>query len=202
MVQGELFIDESEARSGDPSSFLSKNQIVLRFDKLILVGIGAVVLFIFTYSFGYEQGRSTAERKMETLTAQIQTLSAPAIAEVAAPSVSSAPIQSGDENAVTDLQANLPEAPISSEAEVKNDRVDSDGKYTIQIATAVSKESAEREIRKLVQKGFQSFFVQRGRYFEVCVGSFDTVASAKPVLSDFKTKGIYTDAFVRMNPRF
>lgn len=212
MVQGELFIEESRGSNSEPrSSFFSRNQVSFSFDKLLLLLIGILVLFVLAYSFGYERGRKAAERKIEALTAHIDTLAEPAAAlppsQIVPPALNSpvpvvhsaAPLSSGEVQDSAKVEGE--DARIEG-GTGEEPNVSAMGKYTIQVATVYSKGKAEEEVKKLSNKGFKPFFVQRGRFFEICVGGYETVASAKPILNEFKTKGPYLDAFVRMNPQF
>lgn len=213
MVQGELFIDEGQdAGRQSVASFFSRNQLSLGFDKIVLLLIACVVLFVLTYSFGYERGKRAAERKIQSMTAHIETVTAvPTPPDVQVSSVGDsaqpvdvvssseaaliAPAETGKSTTSSENTADLNSMASPTLAEVE-------GKYTIQVSTALSKAKAEKEVSKLTSLGFKSFYIQRDRFFEICVGSFDTVANAKPVLSDFKTKGPYLDAYVRPNPHF
>ncbi len=204
MVQGELFRDESGDWQGKGKiSFLSSRQWLMSLDKVILMAVACVILFVLTYSFGYERGKSLMERRIRELTTQIETI--PSVSPAAPVTTSVGTLQVGvqktqvDTIAVSEIQPNiedmshlLAEEPSESvPTEIEN------GKYTVQVATSLKKELAEREISKLEKKGFSAFVVNRGRFFEVCVGSFETVANARPVLSQLKAQGSYLDAFVR-----
>ncbi len=216
MVQGELFLDDQNAgRTQGVSSFFSRNQLVLSLDKIILLLIAFLILFVLTYSFGYERGRRNAERELQTFTAHIETLPT-AQPNLETPGVKAVPAE---------IKLETTQMPVTTELLPKTENVIHQerlagpsnnvlnplqleelvdlpkGKYTIQVATVLKREQAEREIAKLlsVKKG-DPFFVERGKYFEVCIGGFDSVASARPLLNEFKTKGSYGDAFVRPNP--
>ncbi|MBI4387574.1 MAG: SPOR domain-containing protein [Candidatus Omnitrophica bacterium] len=213
MVQGELFLEDQNAgRTQGASSFFSRNQLMLSLDKIILLLIAFLILFVLTYSFGYERGRRNGERELQTFTAHIGTLPTTQpnpespnvikteLAEIKIDVTQARPApktevetlpRSVNSFAGDALNSSQPEEAISSPK----------GKYTIQVATVLKREQAEREIAKLlsVKKG-DPFFIERGKYFEVCIGGFDSVASARPLLNEFKSKGSYVDAFVRPNP--
>ena len=72
MVQGELFTDQNSAsglggldRARKP--FLSRHQVALGLDKLLLIFIAFVVMFALTYSFGVERGKRAVEKNFESL---------------------------------------------------------------------------------------------------------------------------------------
>ena len=215
MVQGELFIEENNVgfRNASTTSFFGRNQLVLTLDKIILIVIAFVVLFVLTYSFGYERGYRSAEQKIQTMTAHIETI----VPAQNIPTTTTLPV------AKNQTQATKEEAVLTSDNPEVKDQAASDfklkinnqtpksteesgsnpgGKYTIQVATVLSKDKAQKEVVRLGSAGtfeLKPFFVQRGRYYEVCVGSFGSVASAKPILTEFRSKGVYSDAFVRPN---
>ena len=217
MVQGELFLDEqNSSRNQTTPSFFSRNQLALSLDKIVLLLITSLVLFVLTYSFGYERGKRTAERELQTFTAHIETLptaqpspesQAMAVAHTETES-KEAPLANGTNVGGSLKHANIDSVPQSVKPTVsvvssalEQAASQSHKKYTIQVATVLKREQAEREVAKLLSvKLGDSFFVESGKYFVVCVGGFETVASAKPLLSAFKTKGPYFDAFVRSTP--
>ena len=204
MVQGELFTEDvSDLKSNHITSFFSRNQLTVGYDKLVLFSIIFIVLFILAYSFGYERGYKAAERKIQSLTAHIETLTAETIATTEPSATSSqtievaAPDVVDNNHQVTSQSSDTPKNP-SAPSQSKETPV-LKGKYTIQIATVLSKDRAEKEISKLTSKtgDLKPFFIKRGKYFEICAGAFDTVLTAKPILSEFKSKNISADAFVR-----
>ena len=201
MVQGELFQEENGDIKGQNSpSFFANCQFVLGLDKIILLTIAFVVLFVLIYSFGFERGQKATERKIQALTAHIETVTSPATEEkqesTSVQTTANEGAESGNESASKTSQTQSEE---KANVAIEEKAPASSGKYTIQIATAVSKESAEKEIGKLAKNGLNAFVIHRGRYYEICTGSFGTVSSAKSLLSEFKSKGPYFDAFVRPN---
>ena len=218
MVQGELFIDEKNDLRNQSPSFFSSHRISFSLDKVILLSIAFLVLFALTFSFGYERGKRTAEQRIQELTSHIETI--PPVVPTPPDAVlqqSQETLGSAPEGPTTTLNESksIPisedKTSLATETAVSSETLDAKamlagkeklqtaptGKYTIQVATAINKVLANKEIQKLEKKGRASFFIQRGRYYEVCVGSFDTVQSAKPLLNERKAVSIYSDAFVR-----
>ena len=198
MVQGELFEENNlSARDSASPSFFSKSQLALSLDKIILLAIAFVVLFALTYSFGFERGQRSAERKMQALSVRIDTLVKPVPAETGSASEQAQGGVHHEDQGETAETLNVPSENETPQMPIIQEIAPKTGKYTIQLATALSKELAEKEVAKLEKRGIHAFFIQRGRYFEVCTGSFESVASAKSPLSEFKAKGPYSDAFIR-----
>ena len=209
MVQEELFREENNAwQSKNIASFLSNQHYTISLDKILLLLIAFVVLFVLTYSFGYEKGRRAMEKKIESLTAQIESVTSlandvgqqvekitgvPAVAPVNLEQPLAA-MSNTHSTAVVSDQQTTPTASVT-ETQVP------EGKYTIQVVTLLGKEQAERESGRLVKKGLRSFYFARGKFFEVCVGAFDSVANAKTMLGELKSERFYADAFIRPMPQ-
>jgi len=203
MLQHELFNENSSTdREKKIGVFFSDNKLSISFDKLILFSIGSLVLFVLIYSFGYERGRSAAEHRLKALTQEVDTiiplqeLVAESIDESIEISVAN-PVPSSNTSRDEERTASsiAKEIPLS-----RPSRLAVDGKYTIQVSTILSKERAAIEIKRLQIKGLDAFVVQRGRFYEICIGSFATVSHAKKLLQRFHLEGPYFDAFVRLNP--
>lgn len=211
MVQGELFTDDvTEQKASQRASFFSSNQLIIGFDKLVLFSIVFLILTILIYSFGYERGYKAAERKINSLTAHIETLTTdiPNSEALSASNNQTIRVLNPTPTALETAQQNSPTVENSNSTQSIESAAESisevdilipQAKYTIQIATVLSRERAEKEVEKLTQKtgALKPFFIKRGRYFEICAGGFDTVANAKPLLTEFKAKNISSDAFVR-----
>ena len=73
MVQGELFREEnsgfgtSSFETSRRKSFLTRHQMILTLDKLLLVSIALMVGFVLTYSFGVECGKRNIEKQIQAL---------------------------------------------------------------------------------------------------------------------------------------
>ena len=211
MVQGELFIDDKNGTQNQGASFFSAHRISLTLDKVILFSIASLILFALTFSFGYERGKRGAEERLQALTSHIETIpTVPTPPEsTMSQDTASQPIATDTTKSVsinTAIAQTTTAAPASTTEESNTQTLSSEtevsknvpsGKYAIQVATALSKEKAQKEVEKLGKKGYQSFFLQSGHRFAICVGSFETVKSAKPLLAEFKTKNLYSDAYVR-----
>ena len=180
-----------------------------------------LILFALTFSFGYERGKWTAEQRIQELTSHIETIpavpTAPEFAlnqnqdvadnrlEMPALTVDNPKTTLGNDKA--GKKAEVAPAVISTPVQEKAPAIQKEStqavairKYTIQVATAISKDLAEKEVKRLGKNGRDSFFVQYGRHYAICVGTFETVKSAKPLLGELKGSSLYADAFVRFFP--
>ena len=68
--------------------------------------------------------------------------------------------------------------------------------YTIQVATFNDKKRAENLVNQLKAKKFSPLYIKtRGKWFEVCVGKFESATKGRETLS--KLKKDFPDAFTR-----
>jgi len=76
----------------------------------------------------------------------------------------------------------------------------SKGAFTVQVASFKEKAKAETLSEELKKKGYQPFIVsadlgvEKGIWYRVCVGNFETVQQAKPILEQLKE--VYKDSFI------
>lgn len=206
MVQGELFREDSLSPSASVKapSFLAQYRLTFSLDKLLLISIGFVIVFILIYSFGVEQGKRQAEKRFEALipthdevlglSEKTRFKTDPQEEVVLEVSQKPTPLPSG---ASISLQASAASSASSSPVEtvplVSPDR----GKYTIQLVTYLNEQQAAREIDRLKSKGHVGFVIPSGRHYQVCVNYFQSKTEAQRHLTAVKATGRYTDAFVR-----
>ena len=197
-MQGELFnfktsgpvVDASKLTQTQPN-WLDRFRVTLRLEHISMIGITALVLYVVLFSFGVEKGKRMAfheieaeknrERQMAEELAQTQ----PAQAVVA--------------NQTQEKIGPVKTIPATIAKEVpKPSSTAILGKFTIQIITFKSKARAEEEVKKYQDKGLQSFIVPVGKFFQVCVDSFETVSDAKQKLGELKVRGFAPqDAYIR-----
>ncbi len=68
-------------------------------------------------------------------------------------------------------------------------------KYTIQVATFKTEVYAQREVKRLEEKGVEASIVPRGDFVSVCVGNFSEKQEARVALKQLKKT--YQDCFIR-----
>ena len=197
MVQGELFRDESSI-SGLGSldrarkSFLSRHQLTLTYDKLLLVLIAWVIVFALTYSFGVEHGKRTVEKSLESLLpAHTDTVSL--TVEPKTPPSEASPNEETiilvNQEPAADAEPAPRPFPVADLAK--------EGSYTVQLVTYADEKQAVREIDHLKTKGHEVFVIPSGHYYQVCANYFDDKVKARNFLKQFSELGRYPDAYVR-----
>ena len=197
-MQGELFeiaggaAETSEVSMRQPS-WLDRFQVTLRLDHLSILGISALILYVLVFSFGVEKGKRIAPRELEAEKAQKEIIlkglgqgetplgfpqekaDAPEVPK-AAPALQVPPIQ---------------EIPGTQPAKGA-------GRYTIQVITFLSQSQAEEKVEKLKEKGYPSFIIPGGKFFQVCVDRFENMTEARQKLLRLKAEGFAPrDAYIR-----
>jgi hypothetical protein len=150
---------------------LGKIALTLSYENLMILVIGLIMLFIVCYSLGVERGKQLTEISTGIIeNEQIKIEEAPK-------SETSQPVQKRPRIKVAQTQVKArPPAYI-------------------QVATFRTDKYAKKEMRRLKNRGYQSFLVLRGGYREVCVGGYDDKAQAKEALKELKK--MYADCFLR-----
>ncbi len=201
------------------TSFLDRYRMSIRLDQALFLLIGLLVIYVLVFSFGVETGkryamdelrseRAKRERLAEELRgkviANMESLSVTATttmhaapgAKAVPPLASSITTPATKDAAVAAVKAIAP--VLAAEIPASETTVPSAGKFTIQILTMASKTAAEKEVKKLNEKGLKSFIIARGKKSEICVEAFDTRQKATQNLKELKTQGmIPADAYVR-----
>ena len=227
MVQGELFREEVIGQhlnylGRSQKSFLSRYQLALSLDKIILVLIGMVLIFALTYSFGVERGKRVMEQQLQShIPAHSETL--PVVnpegtspqrlqSETVLVVKDNTTLQTPRETVAvekTSVEVKpkaaevAPQKPVSAPSQVKTSNsppsadVKKQGVYTVQLVTYDSEDLAVKEIGRLKSKGHESFIIPSGRYFQVCANYFENHAKARSFLKQFRENGRYPDAFIR-----
>ncbi len=228
MVQGELFREDNgyEPQIGARKSFLSKYQLTLRLDKVLLLLIAMIFAFTLSHSFGVERGKRFMEKKFKSLIpAQAQTFSQTdplndpsEVVESETVLMVGKPTVTGHEQAKADSEQ-APSIEGSADAKLSNslalnlsDSIRKDlqnqltpskselkklGDFTVQLVTYDNKSLADKEITRLKSKGYEGFIIPSGRFYQVCTNYFDNKSKARSQLEELKQTGRYPDAYVR-----
>lgn len=217
MVQGELFREENynpNPFESDPKkSFLSRHQLTITLDKLLLGWIAMMVVFVLTYSFGVEHGKRAVEKRLESVLLTHSETVDPRTAQTDDPTdLLTAPKQE-TVLIIKDIRdrapALTPRDPVTEEETPGADQDEAErsplpspdlarqAKYTLQLVTYTDQHTALKELDRLKTKGHEGFVIPSGRYFQVCANYFDTTSKARNVLKELRGTGRYPDAFVR-----
>ena len=169
------------------------------YDRLILSGIGMLLVIVLFFSLGVERGKIVAGQRPVPGPA-------PVVVPPKAMPPSKQPVRVVQSPPRTIPPPKEQPAPVMTsrppvvKAEAKTDPKPApvDMKYyTIQAVTILSKEQAEREVAKLKTKGFEPFVMKSGKYIVVCVGKNSSEQNAKGSERFKKLRRLYHDCFVR-----
>lgn len=151
---------------------LGKIALTLSYENLMILAIGLIMMFIVCYSLGVEKGRQLVKINTEVIeTEQLKIEETPK-------SKAPQPLQKRPRVRVAQTQGQ-PKPPAY-----------------IQVATFRTDKYAKKEMRRLKNKGYQSFLVLRGGFREVCVGGYRDKDQAREALQELKK--MYADCFLRL----
>lgn len=187
---------------------LDRLHLTLRFDQLIFVLIGMVVLYAFVFSFGVEKGKLWAMREIGssvrearvapsgTDSVKIPDPVARAGTEAAVPAVSpeavpSIRLETSSSGGAAVVEKDSPETPTAG----------LQGRYTIQLVTYKSENIARKQMDKLGRRGYNPILIPSGSYQQVCLNAFETRKQALSFLKKLQGEGTApSDAYVRNIP--
>lgn len=183
LIQKELFEEfvKADKKKHPKANFWPrpKRAITLSYEHLIFIVMAFIITAAVFFSLGVERGerlqvKSLALVEKESRQSPIQ------IAEVPGP-IQKEPVVKEEEPS-----AQPEEAPKKKEAA---------SVYTVQVASYVKKDSADKEAQRLKEKGFKPFVLSSGNYYIVCVGEFKNKAEATS--EQKKLRKLYPDCYAR-----
>lgn len=185
-MQGDLFTGQPTLTQTDnkpqKNDFLDRHHLMIRLDQGIVGLISLLVLYVLVFSFGVEKGKRCAAEELRAERSKRERI----MEEFRGNMLASTQVIARPE----------PKAPLAM-----TDAGYPQGKYAIQTVTVTSKATAEKEIKRLTDKGFQGFLIPSGKYLQVCVAGFETRAKASETLMKLKSEGLAPrDAYVRNIP--
>lgn len=196
-MQKELFeiggpVVEASRISGESSRWMDRFRVTLRLDHLFIAAILGLVLYVLVFSFGVEKGKQFALAELEAskqrqveIARQLRELKQ-SRSETMSASEEPLPVSPSSETPAA--------APVPSETT-------GIGKYTIQVITFTQQGQAEQEVERWTKRGHPSFIIPSGRFFQVCVESFESAGEARERLTRFRQEGfVPPDAYVRPFP--
>jgi len=197
-VQTELFdLPSPRTISEEPvaskATFLEKNFITLRLDQTIGLVLVLLVIYVLTFSWGVEKGKRLSHENQVTSPVSSEVLPAevpPAVVASVAKTSSEVML---DESVPKEVPITVAELPKSAVKAVKPE-----GKFTIQHVTYITQSAADREIRKLAQKGYSSFVIPSGKHLQVCISAFPSRQEASVLFRQLRSQGLISgDAYIR-----
>lgn len=164
-------------------------------EQLILAGIVLILVACFVFFLGMVRGRSIGTPDAS------RAVTAAAARPAAAPTAAAPLRQAGRPVAATldavrlsDARNALRQTAGAVPAAVPP-QSSASKPYTIQLASYVKKDLAEREAAALRKNGFLATIKKSGNYYYVCVGEYGSIEEAKKDLRLFASR--YKDRFLR-----
>ena len=193
-MQGELFevggpvVDASKISSKPTGGWKDAFRVTLRLDHLSVVAICALVMYVLVFSFGVEKGKRFAFEELRAEKAK---------KEMAEKELARALI--GQETPLPAPGLGMSAlAQVSEKPQKEDGTLEATGRYTIQVITFKSQALAEEKVRQFKEKGYQSFIIPSGKYFQVCIESFESTRKAQEKLVELRAEGFARpDAFIR-----
>ena len=160
---------------GQRKLFLSISIDVIGFCVVFIV-----LLVVFSYILGVERGKRAAfnlvgsSQEIAGQNRDVPLASGPQPEENSSPSLPEGTAEAPEEKSISDSQKES---------------------YAIQVASYKYHSAAQREKKKLEQKGYHATIVRKGDYLAVLVGMYPARETALKTLQDLKDH--YKDCFVR-----
>ncbi len=155
-----------------PKFLLAK--LTLSVESLVVFTILGIMVALFSFSLGVERGKHLAAQALDERVSAAWNVGARTMAPVA---VASVPLTVPTQR------------PFINHSFILGSR------YTLQAATYGNEEFAKQDALFLKAKGFQSFLIQKGKFWLLCVGNFNNKESAAALLR--KLPGEYRSSQVR-----
>ena len=174
--QFELFSRSKGNLSNKSILNLNKNSksshIILNIDNLIIIFISIILAIIFSFSLGVEKGKRININK----------------------------IAKRSEKEIIQQTAKTTAVKQHIKKEEKKGKISTDvkekvSKYTVQVATYKKGSYVKKEAQRLEKEGYKIIVVPKGKFIELCVGSFNDKNQAKLSLKKLRKK--YQDCFIR-----
>ena len=218
-IQKELFPFETQKRSFPRLSQLlpkpnldGKRTLTVTLEAAILIIIGIVLVTVIMFAFGVERGRTikgiaVAKGAQPLAVKNAQLSQQSAVVKPAAPGTmaNTAPIKSTPNATIKMAVMQTPSGPevvsdkkgLGSKNPILNELANP---WTIVVLACKNKDIAISEVIGLKKQGASatanSFIVQNGPYYLVCIGAYKTKASAEAVLVTLRQK--YKDAYIKL----
>ena len=151
-------------------------RLTLSVESLVIFMILGIMVALFSFSLGVERGKHLVAQALDERVSAAWNVGARTMAPVAV--------------ATVPLEAMAPaQKPFINHSFILGTR------YTLQAATYGNEEYARQDALRLKAKGFQSFLIERGKYWLLCIGNFNNKESAAALFR--KLPGEYRFSQVR-----
>ena len=178
-------------------NYLKETKIELSLDILVVLFMVIIMLVVTCYFIGVQKGKKIGYQNENIVTTEI----------TAKVEQKSKIIE--DSNSMASVKKEIIVVPENKKIIKENTSITINTKkeefinfkYTIQIGASKDKKAAEKEIRRLKDRGYESFIIvsksSRGKnWYKLCIGRFKTVSDASLIKKELKEKLKYKDCFL------
>ncbi len=166
----------------------------ISYEQVIFVGIAVIMLMVLVFSLGVERGKRLVSQPAAKKT--VEPLKPAAVAQKPEPA-SVKPARDSSTKPLKPVEPEKPKAvppppPAESRAAAarKNTSI-----FTLQIVAYRSKRTAQKELKKLSEKGYDPFIITEGGYYQICVGEHRTKDELNKHLGELQKS--YKGSFIR-----
>ena len=163
--------------------FLLAN-LTLSLESLVIFAILGIMIALFSFSLGVERGKHLAAQALDERVSAAWNVGARTVAAPVVATIPASPAASVDRG----VSEQRPAGKYGFMLGLGN-------RYTLQGATYGNEEYARQDALLLKAKGFQSFLIKSGKYWLLCIGSFNNKESALAFLR--KLPAAYRSSQVR-----
>ena len=162
--------------------FLLAN-LTLSIESLVIFAILGIMVALFSFSLGVERGKNLSAQALDERVSAAWNVGARTVA------VPSAAAINAQGMALPAVRSIAEQRPGNIHGYISGSR------YTLQSATYGNEVYARQDALFLRKKGFSSFLIKSGRFWMLCIGSFNNKESAISLLR--KLPGQYRSSQVR-----
>jgi hypothetical protein len=154
---------------------------LFNYERIILIGIGLLIVGTISFSVGVEKGRRMASQNGDiAVKTEVQT-------------------STRQSAALTQQQERIPAQTATTPLPIQTATTPTVTlvRYTIQLASYVTEGAAQKEAERLKRQGYSTLVLKKGKYTILCVGEFNSREQAQSFLNVFKKQKAYRDCFIR-----
>lgn len=186
-IQKELFEEfvKSDKKKYPKLKILSrpKRTIALSYEQLVFIVMAFIITTTVFFSLGVERGKRLKVESLSLLEKESKQISVQ-MAEVSEQSEKEVAKETAADEEETGVQPEKP--PKKKEPSFV---------YTIQVASYIKRDSADKEASQLKKRGFEPFVLSSGNYYVVCVGEFENRVKASS--EQKRLVKLYPDCYIK-----
>lgn len=186
----------------DEKSFQTHKGFFLGLDKICVLLVVFLIILVIVYSVGVERGKkivsSATVESVSVIDLNKPTNFADAVkvektVQVETPDLINQP--EINEETIEKETVIVKAEPVATIEKVKEEKPNTKGDYIVQLASYAKRSYASAAVATLEKNGYKAIVLEKGNWFILAVGYFETKEAAQTTLSKLKPK--YKDCFIR-----